>query len=79
MRGLDESVINRSLHPGQALYILADGQHRVLAGNLDAWPAITADPGNFVEFDYERRVNGVPETPARPRPAVSAATPGGNF
>ena len=25
-------------------------------------PQITADPGNFVEFDYERRVNGVPET-----------------
>jgi len=38
IRGLDESVMNRSLHPGQALYILADARHRVLAGNLDSWP-----------------------------------------
>src|SRR6202046_5414037 len=40
MRGLDESVMYRSLHPGQgALYVLADAQHRVLAGNLDSWPS----------------------------------------
>ena len=62
IRGLDESVMNRSLHPGQALYILADAQHRVLAGNLDSWPSITADPGNFVEFDYERRLSGIQDT-----------------
>src|ERR1700685_1509175 len=51
IRGLDESVMNRELHPGQGqgLYILADASHRVLAGNLDSWPSITNDPGNFVE------------------------------
>ena len=58
LSGLAESVTNRSLHPGQALYILADAQHRRIAGNLDSWPTITPDatsnPGNFVEFDYER-------------------------
>ncbi len=62
LRGLGESVMSRSLHAQGELYLLTDGAHRPLAGNLDAWPAITANPGNFVEFDYERRVNGVPET-----------------
>ena len=63
VRGLDESVMYRSLHPGQgALYILADAQHRVLAGNLDSWPSITAGTGGFVEFDYEQRVGGAQNT-----------------
>ena len=62
LRGLGESVMSRSLHAQGELYLLTDGAHRPLAGNLDAWPAITANPGNFVEFDYERRVNGVAET-----------------
>ena len=62
MRGLDESVMNRSLHPGQALYILTDSARRRIAGNLDSWPAVTPDAGNFVEFDYERRINGVQDT-----------------
>ena len=43
---------------GQALYLLSDGQHHVLAGNLDSWPQISGRPGNIVEFDYERPVNG---------------------
>src|SRR6202046_3155918 len=79
VRGLDESVMNRSLHPGQALYILADAQHRVLAGNLDSWPSITADPGNFVEFDYERRLNGVQETRRARGRLFPLPTLGGNF
>ena len=62
LHGLGESVMSRSLHGGQALYLLTDSSHRPLAGNLDAWPAITVNPDNFVEFDYERRMNGVPET-----------------
>src|SRR5215469_10654194 len=62
VRGLDESVVNRSQHAGQALYMLADSAHRYLAGNLDSWPSITSDYGNFVEFDFERPVNGVPDT-----------------
>ena len=62
LHGLGESVMSRSLHGTQALYLLTDSQHRILAGNLDIWPSITASPGNFVEFDYERRINGVQET-----------------
>jgi signal transduction histidine kinase len=50
----------------------------VLAGNLDAWPQITANPGNFVEFDYERRVNGVPET-RRARGRLFMLPQSGNF
>jgi signal transduction histidine kinase len=62
LRGLGESVMSRSLHARDELYLLTDSEHRILAGNLNSWPSITADPGNFVEFDYERQVNGVPET-----------------
>src|SRR6185312_17048694 len=62
LRGLAESVMSRTLHNGQAIYLLTDSQHRVLAGNLDTWPAITPNAGDFVEFDYEQRVNGVAET-----------------
>ncbi len=38
LRGLAESVMSRSLHGSQALYLLTDSQHRLLAGNLDTWP-----------------------------------------
>src|ERR1700677_2279204 len=62
VRGLDESVMDRTLHPGQALYVLAHSMHPVLAGNLDSGPSVTGDTGNFVEFDYERRLNGAQET-----------------
>ena len=62
LHGLGESVMSRSLRGSQGLYLLTDSSHRPMAGNLDAWPAITVNPGNFVEFDYERRMNGVPET-----------------
>ena len=62
LRGLGESVMSRSLRARDELYLLTDSEHRPMAGNLDIWPAITVNPGNFVEFDYERRVNGVAET-----------------
>jgi signal transduction histidine kinase len=61
LRGLAESVISRSLHAGQSIYLLADYQHHILAGNLNAWPTITQNPGNFIEFDYERDINRAPE------------------
>jgi signal transduction histidine kinase len=61
-QGLYQIVTERSMHGGSALYILADGERRFLAGNLEFWPAITADPGNYVEFDYTRRVNNASET-----------------
>jgi hypothetical protein len=62
LRGLYEAVNGRSQRGGQALYILSDATRRILAGNLDAWPQIAATPDNFVEFDYERRVNSQIET-----------------
>ncbi len=62
VRGLYDSVMNRSLHAGQAIYILADSQHRYLQGTIDSWPSVTNTQGNFVEFDYQRPVNGVLET-----------------
>src|SRR5579863_7770891 len=80
LRGLAESVMSRTLHnSGQAaLYLLADSAHRPLAGNLDIWPSITASPGDFVEFDYERRMNGVPET-RRARGRLFMLPQSGNF
>ena len=71
LRGLAESVMSRSLHANQALYLLTDGSHRVIAGNLNSWPAIKPNAGDFVEFDYERLVNGVAET----RRAAAAFSP----
>jgi hypothetical protein len=56
--GLVETVRARSLHQGQALYLLADGLHHVVAGNLEFWPQISGAPTNMVEFDYERPING---------------------
>ena len=81
LRGLDESVMYHSLHSenGQALYSLADDHHRVLAGNLDSWPAVTTETGNFVEFNYERRLNGVQETRHARGQLFPIQTPSGDF
>src|SRR5688572_3979031 len=62
LRGLAESVRNRSTHGGQALYLLTDAARRPLAGNLDSWPQTMAAAANVVEFDYERPVDGKLET-----------------
>jgi signal transduction histidine kinase len=62
LRGLAETVRARSLHGDQGLYLLSDGLRHTIAGNLDAWPQTVETPGNFVEFDYERRVDGKLET-----------------
>ncbi len=78
-QGLYESVVNRSTNAGQALYLLADGSHRRIAGNLDVWPSsVAADSGNYIEFDYERRVNNLPET-RRARGEVFRLEGGGFF
>ena len=59
MQGLAETIRGRTLHGGgQALYVLSDGLRRVIAGNLDIWPQVATTPGNYVEFDYERSVDG---------------------
>jgi signal transduction histidine kinase len=78
-QGLYESVVSRSTNPGQALYLLADGSHRRIAGNLDVWPSTTTqESGNYIEFDYERRVNNLPET-RRARGEVFRLEGGGFF
>jgi signal transduction histidine kinase len=81
-QGLYESVSSRSIDSGLALYILVDSSHRRLAGNLDVWPStVTSDiseAGEYVEFDYERRVNNVPET-RRARGRVMTAEGGAFF
>ncbi|HYS47130.1 MAG TPA: HAMP domain-containing protein, partial [Rhizomicrobium sp.] len=58
LQGLAETVRTRSLHQGQTLYLLSDGLHRPVANNLDSWPQVSTAPGNMVEFDYERSVDG---------------------
>lgn len=62
IQDLAENVTGRTLHGGQGLYLLTDALHRPIAGNLDNWPTVTSDPSGHVEFDYERRVNNIPET-----------------
>ena len=58
LRGLADVVVSRSLNGGSGLYLLADGVGRTLAGNLDEWPRRVAHDGEFIEFDYDRRVQG---------------------
>jgi hypothetical protein len=55
---LTDVIVRRSIRGGQGLYILADRNLRILSGNLDAWPQMSPAQGNFVEFNYERRVAG---------------------
>ncbi|HEY0265262.1 MAG TPA: HAMP domain-containing sensor histidine kinase [Rhizomicrobium sp.] len=59
VQGLAETVRSRSLHLGQTLYLLTDGLRRPIAGNLDSWPQLADAPDSgFIEFDYERQVDG---------------------
>lgn len=62
LRGLVETVRARSLHSGEALYMISDGQRHYIAGNLNSLPQTVGAPGNFVEFDYERPIDGKLET-----------------
>lgn len=62
LRGLAESVRNRTSHGGQSLYLLTDALRRPVAGNLDSWPQTMTAAANVVEFDYERPVDGKLET-----------------
>ena len=49
-------IIGRSVRGDQGLYLLANSDHRVIAGNLDSWPQISAAENGLVEFNYERRI-----------------------
>jgi signal transduction histidine kinase len=61
--GLVETVRARSLRGGQALYLISDGLHHYIAGNLAFWPQLSGAPNSeFIEFDYERPVDGKLET-----------------
>ncbi|MEI9995663.1 MAG: HAMP domain-containing sensor histidine kinase [Rhizomicrobium sp.] len=62
LRGLAEVVVSRSAHGGSGLYLLANRFRQPIVGNLDAWPAKKEGPDNFVEFDYQRRVENALET-----------------
>jgi len=73
--GLVETVRARSLHQGQALYLLGDSLHHYVAGNLNSWPQVSSAPGEMVEFDYERPVDGKME--ARRARGRVLAVPGG--
>ncbi|MGH6877015.1 MAG: sensor histidine kinase [Rhizomicrobium sp.] len=58
LAGLTDAIVNRSAHGEATLYLLADSDKRPIVGNLDSWPSLSTRGGNFVEFDYERRVGG---------------------
>jgi signal transduction histidine kinase len=59
-RALEDVIISRSMHGGQGVYLLADVLGRPIAGNLDEWPHSFIRDGEFLEFDYQRNVQGVP-------------------
>ena len=59
--GLTDVIIGRSVRGGQGLYLLANANHRVIAGNLDTWPQVAPKDDGFIEFGYERRIGGSAE------------------
>jgi len=61
--GLTEAIAGRSVRGSldQGLYVLANNNRRVIAGNLDAWPEVNAVNNGLVEFAYERRIGSAPE------------------
>lgn len=59
--GLTDAIIGRSVRGEQGLYLLANANRQVIAGNLDAWPQVSSDDNVFVEFTYERRIGAAPE------------------
>ena len=62
LAGLTDVIISRSIRGNRGLYLLTDRNRRAIAGNLDGWPSVKAQPGNFIEFDYQRRIGGDLET-----------------
>ena len=59
--GLTDVIIGRSVRGQQGLYLLANNDRRVIAGNLDTWPQVQPAGNGLVEFAYERRIGGAPE------------------
>ena len=52
---LSDVVGGRAARNEEAIYILADANRHVIAGNLDSWPSIATVGDAFVEFEFERR------------------------
>jgi hypothetical protein len=73
--GLTDVIISRSVRGQQGLYLLANNDRRVIAGNLDAWPQVQPAENGLVEFAYERRINSAPEL-RRARGRIFALTQG---
>lgn len=59
--GLTDVIISRSVRGQQGLYLLANNDRRVIAGNLDTWPQVQPGSNGLVEFAYERRIGSSPE------------------
>ena len=59
--GLTDVIIGRSVRGGQGLYLLANADKRIIAGNLDGWPQVAPREDGFIEFNYERRIGGATE------------------
>jgi signal transduction histidine kinase len=59
--GVTDAIIGRSVRREQGIYLLANSNRQILAGNLDGWPQVNNTNGGFVEFRYERRVGPTTE------------------
>jgi signal transduction histidine kinase len=59
--GLSDVIISRSVRGQQGLYLLANNDRRVIAGNLDTWPQVQPASNGLIEFAYERRIGSSPE------------------
>ena len=73
--GLTDVIISRSVRGQQGLYLLANNDRRVIAGNLDTWPQVQAADNGLIEFAYERRIGSAPEL-RRARGRIFALTQG---
>jgi hypothetical protein len=62
LAGLTAVVIERSRNQRESLYLLAAGNDRALAGNLDSLPDAPMDPAGWIDFAYQRPVGGVLRT-----------------
>ncbi|MEX0838868.1 MAG: HAMP domain-containing sensor histidine kinase [Parvibaculum sp.] len=65
---LVHTVIQRSRDPGQSLYLVLDPAGRVLAGTLDARPAVEPGADGWFDFNYNRKtLDGAEVKAARAR------------
>ncbi len=69
IRRLTQEVVERSARDGPMLYVLADRDGRVLAGDFQRLPVVPSENVERVDFGYERRLNGE-ATSARARGQV---------